>query len=70
MRERKEVKVEYVGNNYCETILVDPREWRVDLAKGWSKFREANGLAFGKSYSFEFKPNKNAIHVKEVKKSN
>ncbi|KAG8384484.1 hypothetical protein BUALT_Bualt04G0122500 [Buddleja alternifolia] len=65
------VELEYLPAHRHQEVRLDHRhQYRTDMAKGWTKFREANGLAFSKIYSFEYKPGKNVIQVKEVKVQN
>ncbi|KAL8477657.1 hypothetical protein ACS0TY_029817 [Phlomoides rotata] len=61
--------VEVVGEHHKQFVTLDHNQadaLRVDMAQGWSEFRSANGLEYGKTYSFEFNPKNNIIKVKEV----
>ncbi|XP_051141491.1 B3 domain-containing protein Os01g0905400-like isoform X2 [Andrographis paniculata] len=64
------VRLQYHHRKEFQVIAkLDHRaKWRTDLAKGWSKFRISNHLVFGKKYSFQYKPRKNLILIKEVAK--
>ncbi|KAK4477501.1 hypothetical protein RD792_016727 [Penstemon davidsonii] len=63
---QENVVVEYVPSHSRHVVALDRIRGRIDMAKGWSSFRKLNGLEYGKIYSFEFKPSKNVILVKEV----
>ncbi|XP_057770011.1 LOW QUALITY PROTEIN: B3 domain-containing protein Os11g0197600-like [Salvia miltiorrhiza] len=56
MRMKKQVGMKYVGNcrGGVSHVVVAPRlqKDRIDLGEGWRKFRVANGIEFGKTYSF------------------
>ncbi|KAK6129031.1 hypothetical protein DH2020_037228 [Rehmannia glutinosa] len=66
----KKVYLEYPGGHHGY-VLLDFRpsksNFKLDLARGWSNFRKLNGLAFGKTYLFEFIPRKKVIQVKQIK---
>ncbi|KAH6829338.1 hypothetical protein C2S53_011562 [Perilla frutescens var. hirtella] len=68
MRGRRDVTMEYVATGDCKSVVLDHRSHRTDLARGWPEFRKANGIIVGKTYSFEFNPNRNVIRVKELVK--
>lgn len=63
---KESVGLKYVANHYYQRVELDNRRYRIDFSIGWSHFRSVNGLVVGKRYSFEFKPSKNVILVKEV----
>ncbi|KAL8531923.1 hypothetical protein ACS0TY_008505 [Phlomoides rotata] len=61
--------VEVVGEHHKQCVTLNHNQTdalRVDMAQGWCEFRSANGLEYGKTYSFEFIPKNNIIKVKEV----
>ncbi|XP_011099240.1 B3 domain-containing protein At3g17010-like [Sesamum indicum] len=68
---KKKVAVEYPGGQRWNVVL-DSRStlsnFKLDLAVGWSDFRKANKLRFGRTYSFEFIPSRNVIEVKQIKR--
>lgn len=68
MERKKFVRLEFLPTHHCETVAVDarPQKGRFDLTKGWREFRAANKLEYGKTYSYELKPNEDVIYVKEV----
>ncbi|KAL3616462.1 hypothetical protein CASFOL_039852 [Castilleja foliolosa] len=70
LMDKGSVGLEYLPNHRYQTVVLGhrPKRWRTDMASGWPEFRKANGLVLGKTYSFEFRPRKNVIQVKEVKK--
>lgn len=66
MKVKKTVRMEYLGcSRHGVSVEVDnrPQSYRIDLAKGWPQFREANGLMYGKWYCFEFNPDDQVIYV-------
>ncbi|KAL3813568.1 hypothetical protein ACJIZ3_014836 [Penstemon smallii] len=67
---QESVVVEYVPEGSRQVVELDhrlkPPRYRTDMKNGWSEFRTSNGLKVGKVYSFEFKPDKNIILVREV----
>ncbi|KAL3813571.1 hypothetical protein ACJIZ3_014839 [Penstemon smallii] len=67
---QESVVVEYVPEGSRQVVELDhrlkPPRYRTDMKNGWSEFRASNGLKVGKVYSFEFKPDKNIILVREV----
>ncbi|KAK4416254.1 hypothetical protein Salat_2450900 [Sesamum alatum] len=68
LSDKKTVGVEYLPKHHFQVIKLDHRPtYRMDMGSGWSEFRNANGLVFGKTYSFEFKPIRNVIQVQELK---
>lgn len=69
MMVKRQVRLVYEGNNSnAISVVVDPRPEgrRVDLAIGWRQFYKANGLQKGRTYSFEFNPDQDLFHVKQV----
>ncbi|KAL0377789.1 UNVERIFIED_CONTAM: hypothetical protein Sradi_3084400 [Sesamum radiatum] len=67
---KKKVGVEYPGGQRRDVVLharSTVSNFKLDLAAGWSDFRKANKLRFGRSYSFEFIPGRNVIEVKQIK---
>ncbi|KAL0450272.1 UNVERIFIED_CONTAM: hypothetical protein Slati_1583600 [Sesamum latifolium] len=65
---RKNVGVVYLPKHHYQIVKIDRRPmYRIDISSGWSEFRRVNGLVFGKTYSFEFKPSRNVIEVQELK---
>ncbi|KAL2240294.1 UNVERIFIED_CONTAM: putative B3 domain-containing protein [Sesamum indicum] len=65
---RRTVGVVYLPKHHYQIVKLDHRpKYRIDITSGWSEFRKANGLVFGKTYSFEFKPSRNVIEVQELK---
>lgn len=70
MKDKTEVRLEFLPGRHCVSVFVvhhdRTQSYRVDLGKGWNGFRKANGIEVGKNYSFEFKPQENVIHVKEM----
>ncbi|XP_057770016.1 B3 domain-containing protein REM13-like isoform X5 [Salvia miltiorrhiza] len=64
------VRLEYEGRGGgCFAAALRPQKaGRVDVGKGWFDFRVANGLLYGKIYSFEMKSDDDrVIYVKAVK---
>ncbi|KAK4393362.1 hypothetical protein Sango_1807000 [Sesamum angolense] len=67
----KTVGVVYLPKHHYQIVKIDRRPmYRTDISTGWSEFRRANGLALGKTYSFDFKPSRNVIEVQELKTLN
>lgn len=68
---KQTVELEYLPKHRCQVIMLDRRHRsRTEMAFGWSEFRKSNGLVYGKTYSFEFKPSRNIIEVQELKTLN
>lgn len=69
MKVKRQVRLVYEGNSSNGiSVAVDPRPEgrRVDLAIGWRQFCKVNGLETGRTYSFEFNPDHDVFHVKEI----
>ncbi|KAK4416255.1 hypothetical protein Salat_2451000 [Sesamum alatum] len=64
---RRTVGVEYLPDHRYHVVKLNRRPYGIDMSSGWSEFLKANGLVFGKTYSFEFKPSRNVIQVQELK---
>ncbi|GFP80952.1 B3 domain-containing protein os01g0723500 [Phtheirospermum japonicum] len=71
LMDKATVGLEYLPKHRFQSVVLDrrPNQYRIDLTAGWPEFRKANGLVFGKTYSFEFRPRKNVIQVQEVEKT-
>ncbi|KAL0332234.1 UNVERIFIED_CONTAM: hypothetical protein Scaly_2124900 [Sesamum calycinum] len=68
---KQTVELEYLPKHCRQVVMLDHRQRnRTEIAFGWSEFRKSNGLVYGKTYSFEFKPSRNAIEVQELKTLN
>ncbi|KAL3616464.1 hypothetical protein CASFOL_039854 [Castilleja foliolosa] len=71
LMNKRSVDLEYLPNHRHQSVVLDRihKQFRIDMTAGWSEFRKVNGLVIGKTYSFQFRPRKNVIQVKEVKKT-
>ncbi|KAL3833389.1 hypothetical protein ACJIZ3_008125 [Penstemon smallii] len=69
---RSSVSLEYEDGSHVDDVQLVCRESRgysiLELASGWPEFRKKNKLVMGKTYSFEFIPNRNVIRVKPINK--
>ncbi|KAL0450273.1 UNVERIFIED_CONTAM: hypothetical protein Slati_1583700 [Sesamum latifolium] len=68
---KQTVELDYLPKHRCQVVMLDHRQRnRTEIAFGWPEFWKSNGLVFGKTYSFEFKPSRNVIEVQELKTLN
>ncbi|KAK6128908.1 hypothetical protein DH2020_037347 [Rehmannia glutinosa] len=65
---KEAVVLQYLPKQHCWPVLLHryPKlPWfRLDISRGWSEFRRTNGLVFGRTYLFEYIPDKNVIQIK------
>ncbi|KAI3452083.1 hypothetical protein Pfo_008748 [Paulownia fortunei] len=68
IKSEEAVVLQYHPRQRCWPVLLchypNLSQFRLDLAGGWNGFRRTNGLVFGKTYLFEYIPDKNVIMVK------